>query len=178
MTLFNYPARMVFSILTEVSVTITRPADTTAYTAKDAVADSTSVPTILTFPDVAFANGRGGYIVSARIYTDQVTNVAQYKLHLFNQAPTPINDNAAMTAPLMTDNQTYQGAIIWPAAASEDGSVGAAFAQLTTDVEPISPHMFQCATHSRDLYGMLETLDAFTPASGQTFRVTLGIVQS
>jgi hypothetical protein len=37
---------------------------------------------------------------------------------------------------------------------------------------------FVCASASRDLYGMLETRDAFTPASGQKFTVELTLDQN
>ena len=39
------------------SASFTRPADTTAYAANDAIADSTSEPTLLSFANCANANG-------------------------------------------------------------------------------------------------------------------------
>lgn len=79
------------------AATLTRPADTTAYTAKDAVADSTSAPTVLTFSNLARVNAGSGYIVKARLMTNQSTNTARFRLHLFDTSPTAINDNAAYT---------------------------------------------------------------------------------
>ncbi len=49
------------------SASFTRPADTTAYAANDAIADSTSAPTLLSFANCANANGGQGYIVK-RVY--------------------------------------------------------------------------------------------------------------
>ncbi len=42
------------------SASFTRPADTTAYAANDAVANSTSTPTLLSFANCANANGGQG----------------------------------------------------------------------------------------------------------------------
>ena len=42
-----------------ISASYTRPADTTAYAEGDVLANSTSAATILTFPNVARANGLG-----------------------------------------------------------------------------------------------------------------------
>ena len=63
------------------SVSFTRPADTTAYAANDAIADSTSAPTLLSFADCANANGGQGYIVKTRLLTNQkrVQHVLDYR---------------------------------------------------------------------------------------------------
>ena len=45
------------------SASFTRPADTTAYAANDAIADSTTAPTLLSFANCANAVGGQGYIV-------------------------------------------------------------------------------------------------------------------
>jgi hypothetical protein len=162
----------------ELATTITRPANTTAYTAKDAIADKTAAATILTFTNAAQAAGRGGYVVGATVMTDQTANTAQFKLHLFHTAPgAVVVDNAAMTAPLWTDRASYVGSIIF-AAAAQEGGAGAAFAQLTTGAEPQFPMPFVCAAADSNLYGMLETLDAFTPASAQNFYLVLRIEQN
>lgn len=150
---------------------VTRPANTTLYTALDAIADSASAPTIITFSGAAEKAGRGGKIIGAHIGTDQTANVEVFKLHLFNTAPTPINDNAAMTAPLYADIDIYIGSITFPAAADENAT-GAAFAQSTT------PGLnFITDAAANDIYGMLEGTLGFTPASGQKFYMTLFIEQ-
>lgn len=167
------PGEEVKGRMAAVSATITRPSNTTAYAAKDAIADKTSSATILTFSSVARANGKGGYIVGIRIMTNQIANVAQYKLHLFKNAPTVISDNVAMTAPLFSDASDYLGSITLIAVVSEDGSAGAAYTQQDTTLEPPLSIAYLCDTDDVNIYGMLETLTVFTPASGQKFDIRL-----
>lgn len=150
-----------------VSVEFSRPADTTAYAARDAVANSTSSPTVLTFSNIARVNAGSGYITKARLMTDQSTNTARFRLHLYRTAPTAINDNAAWT--LLWANRANRIGFIDFSALQTEGTGSDAANALNTDIRLA----FVCATASRALYGMLETLDAFTPASGQQFMIEL-----
>lgn len=155
-----------------VSAAFTRPADTTAYAAQDAVADSTSAPTVRTFTAAARVNGGSGYIMKARLMTDQSTNTARLRLHLYNAAPTAINDNAPQTL-LWANRAARVGVITFNALATEaTGSTGAE----TLDIVDRLP--FVCAGGDSNLYGLLETLDTFTPASGQNFYLELTIDQN
>jgi hypothetical protein len=153
--------------MTTAAVTLTRPANTTAYTAKDAVSNSTSSPTVLTFSDLARVNAGSGYIVKARLMTNQSTNTARYRLHLFDTAPTAINDNAAYTL-LWANRATRIGYVDFAACQTEGSGSDAANSRNDTVRLP-----FVCASASRAVYGLLETLDAFTPASGQLFYIAL-----
>ena len=150
-----------------VAASFTRPADTTAYTAKDAVSNSTSAPTVLTFTNLARVNAGSGYIVKARLITNQSTCIARFRLHLFHTAPTAINDNAAYTL-LYTNAAIRLGYIDFPACQTEGSGSDAANAQ--NDTVRLA---FVCAAASRTIYGVLETIDAFTPASAQQFYIEL-----
>jgi hypothetical protein len=174
----NEEPRPVVGNTIEIAATVTRPSNTTAYAAKDTVADETSGATIINFPNAAMEANRGGYITGATIMTDQVANTAQFKLHLFHTTPTVLSDNVAMTAPLFADRAKYIGSITFPAVASEDASAGAAFAQATTTAEPQFPIPFVSATADSDIYAMLETIDSFTPASAQIFYIVLRVEQN
>ena len=150
-----------------VGVELTRPADAIAYAINDAVTDSTSAPTNLTFANLARANGQSGYIVKARIMTDQKDNVAAFRLHLFHTAPTAINDNAAYGV-LYANKSKAVGYIDFPAMTTEDATASdVAFALWTGQLH------FVCAAASRALYGILEAKTVFTPASGQKFYIEL-----
>ena len=69
------------------SASFTRPADTTAYAANDAIADSTSAPTLLSFALYKY-NGGQGYIVKTRLLTNQkrVRHVLDYRFITQHQA--------------------------------------------------------------------------------------------
>ena len=152
--------------LTRTKVERTRPADTTAYAAKDVVADSTATPTVITFPAIVKRNGSEGYIVAARLMTDQSTNTARYRLHLYATAPTPIADNAPF-AMLYANRENRIGFIDFSAMQTEGTGSTAALA-LNTEVR-----LAFRAGATTAIYGVLETLDAFTPASGQKFYIEL-----
>lgn len=154
--------------LVTVSVEVTRPADTTAYAAKDAVDASTSAPAGFVFAGMAGFAGGTGYLVKTVLATDQKTNVARFRLHLFNAAPTYINDNSPYLL-LYANLASRVGTIDFDAAATEDATNStAAISQKVGNLLP-----FVCAAADANLYGILETLDAFTPASGQKFTVKL-----
>ena len=81
-----------------ISTDITRPADTTAYAANDALSDSTSAPTAggFTFTNAGRVSGGSGIITDAFfVTTADAATLLQAELMIFNQAVTAINDNAA-----------------------------------------------------------------------------------
>jgi hypothetical protein len=154
-----------------VGVELTRPADTTAYTALDAISDSTSSPTVVfTFTNLSRTNGVGGYIVKALLLTDQKTCTSRFRLHLFDTAPTAINDNSPYLS-LYANKATKLGTIDFFAVATEDptNSTGA-----STQRDDIRLKYLPTGS-SRTIYGLLETLDAFTPASGQKIYIKLSV---
>jgi hypothetical protein len=167
MSRYNDSLGQVGGHMEPVSATLTRPADTTAYAAKDAVSDSTSAPTVLTFSKLARVQGGSGYIVKARLMTNQSTNVARFRLHLYHTAPTAINDNAAHT--LLWANRAARIGWIDFAACQTEGT-GSDAANALNDTVRLP---FSCADTSRHLYGLLEAIDAFTPASAQVFFIEL-----
>jgi len=154
------------------SATFTRPADTTAYAARDVV--STGAGALLTFANVVATAAGSGTIVKARLMTDQSANTAQYRLHLFHTAPTAIADNAPYTM-LYSNAGNRVGMIDFTACATEGtGSTAAASMRPSSDGNSLPPNLaFKCAAASTTLYGILETLTAFTPASAQNFFVEL-----
>lgn len=144
----------------------TRPANTDAYTALDAISDSTTAPTDLEFT-LTNAPGGSGKILKAKILTDQSTNTSDFRLHLFSAAPTPINDNAAYTL-LYASAASYIGAVTFAAAATEGtGSTAAGSTSTGLNIP------FTCAAGSKKVYGLLESVDGFTPASAQKFHLEL-----
>lgn len=149
------------------AVTLTRPSDTTAYAALDAVSNSTTAPSVLTFASLPRVAGGSGYITKARLMTDQSTNTARFRLHLFHTTPTAINDNAAHT--LLWANRANRIGFIDFVACATEGSGSTAASSLVADARV----GFVTAAGSSSIYGLLETLDAFTPASGQNIYIEL-----
>ena len=159
-----------------VQVAFTRPADQTAYAAKDAVSNSTSAPVALSFTAARVSSG-SGYITKVRLITDQSTNVAQFRLHLFNVTPTPINDNSPYTLLWATRGSRVGFIDVGPLQTEGTGSDSAN--GMNIDVRLA----FACAVGDTNLYCLVETLTAFTPSlgleqSGQNFLIEFGIEQN
>ncbi len=153
-----------------VGVEFTRPADEDPYAALDAVSNSTSEPTIITFANVVPANGGSGYITKVRCFTDKAAAMApRFRVHVYNEAVAAVNDNAAF--PLLFANAAKRvAAIDLSAFRSEGAGSDASAAQNISDRVA-----FACASASRSLFALVETLDAFTPASGQKFYLELSV---
>lgn len=150
-----------------ISVEITRPADTTAYTANDAVNTSTSSPTFITFANAVRTASGTAYITKARLVTNQLGCTAQFRLWLFSaNTATLTNDNTAL-AIMYADAAIRLGYIDFPALAAEGGGTDCATAQV------IDIRMKIAGDASKAVYGLLETKTGFTPASGQKFTVIL-----
>ena len=143
------------------TVEITRPANTTVYTANDVIADVTA--TFIPFLNVAKAIGAGIKIVRVRVQTED-TGVAgkKFNLHLYREAPTFIADNAAF-AINYTNASKRIGAIPVVMGAGNLGTVGMNdYNQLI--INPVA----------RDVYFILETVDGFTPSANSTrFQITI-----
>lgn len=153
---------------TVASVEITRPGDTNAYTAKDVYDASTSAPTGFMFQNVVTKPGGSGVIVKALLATDQKTNTARWRLHLFNTAPTLIVDNGPYLATYASLG-VYQGKIDFDAALTEDATNSTmAYSLVAGYLLPVA-----CAPSATGLVGILEILDGFTPASSQKVTIKL-----
>jgi len=156
----------------QINATFARPADTVAYSAGDAISNSTSAPTVLTFTGIARTSGGTGYITKALAMTDQKANTARLRLHLFSTAPTAINDNQVQTI-LWANRASYLGYIDFAGMATEDATSSTAAASLNT-----SPRLPFTTNGSANIFGLPETLDAFTPASAQNFFFALHAEQN
>jgi hypothetical protein len=143
--------------------TFTRPADTTAYTAKDAVTNSTSAPAVLTFAGAGAGMQRRAFLRGAKLMVDNptITN-GSFRLHLYRTAPTPINDNAAFTQPF-SDAANYLGFV--------DFTLKFEGGTLAYDV--VGNLGLPILANGDDLFGVLEATGAYVPTSAENFRVEL-----
>lgn len=155
-----------------VTASFTRPADANAYSALDAVSNSTSAPAVLTFSNAMRVSSGSGYLTKARLCTDQSTNTARYRLFLFSSAtPTLINDNSPYTM-LWSENAIRIGQVDIPALNTEGTGSTEACGTNIVDRIPL------VASGSANVYGVLETLDSWTPASAENFAITLWVDQN
>ncbi len=149
---------------TVVSAEKTRPANTTGYTANDAIGDTTNW---------AFAVGRtatgSGTIVAATVASDQAAETETLELDLYNANPTDIADNAEATR-LYANQANFVGTVSFGVIAKKTANSNTATGEVTNLNLP-----FKCSAAS-SIYGVLRT-SAFTPASGAKYRVNLSVLQ-
>jgi hypothetical protein len=157
--------------------TLTRPANVTAYTANDAVTDSTTAPAMQEFVVGAVVGG-GGYITGIVIATDAPSIAPRIRAWFTtNSAGLPIgptNDNepAVLDGASLVDAESgILGYIDLPAMIT-DGS-GGSYSQDGSVRMP-----FKCEASDTKIYMQLQTLDAFTPSSAQKIRTILTVEQS
>jgi len=155
----------------QASVTFTRPANTTGYTAGDVVSNSASASTLMEFTNFARSKGGSGYITAALLATDKKSIVPAFRLHLFNSAsPTRAVDNVAHEE-LYADLSKVAGPPIDLDAMTTPADTTNSTLSKTSDGTLRTP--FKCADDSCSLFVLLETLTDFTPASGESFTLIL-----
>jgi hypothetical protein len=160
-----------------VSGSITRPANTTAYAAGDAITDSTSAPTAITFAGCASANGGTGTIYSCQLVdgANQSTK-GQFELWVFagTATPTPDNDNAVFT-PTDAELANLVGIFEFNAWYVGDATSGVGGNCVS---RALNQNMgFDCGASVDDLYGLMVVRNAYTPVSGEVFTFILHVGQ-
>lgn len=154
------------------SITITRPANATAYGAGDVigVADTAVAANagsaILTFSNICAAT-KSAWVTSAdlTINLDAVpAGMTSFTLHLYDASPTAILDNATWDLPA-ADRASYLGYIT----VGTPVDVGSTLFVQAEKVEKA----FACTASSSHLYGQLVTAAGYTPASGGVYKIRL-----
>lgn len=146
------------------AVTITRPANATAYTANDVLGGA------LTFSGVAPAIGGEVQIVSAELEADISaipTGMTSFALYLYSVTPpSAIADNAAFDIPA-GDRSSFIGKI----------SVGTPADEGSTLYIRTNGINAQVSAAGSTIYGYLVTAGGFTPAgNSEVYKVTLHTV--
>ena len=153
------------------SVLFTRPSDTIAYAAQDAVSNSTTAPALLQFTGAARSNNGTGLIVSAR-HLKTGTALANYRLHLYrNNAASPVNDNAQF--PLLFANRSNRIGFI-----DFNHGIGGTGSDSTNALSTFVNVPFVCDAVTSSLFGILTTLTGYTPISGEQHFIELGIIHN
>lgn len=151
---------------------MTRPADTTAYTAGDVVGDVIS-SAALTFSPTGGGQGLGGVLkAGACISSQNAATKPDLQLWLFS-APLAANpaDNAAF-APTDNDMLNFIGRVDFPTGNFKTANAGAAGAGnascIATALElPVPAY----------IYGYLVVQNAYAPIASEVFQINLGLLK-
>jgi len=147
------------SSIKKVSASFSRPANTTAYQAADLVADNATAGNVT---PLAFSVGDGSLTIKTIQITKtdaaDVTN-ADFSLHLFGSEPTVTNGDNGALVHTFTDKFADVDFATMLAASDYSWAVstGLSLSWVATGY----------------IYGLIEADGAYTPASGETFEVTL-----
>jgi hypothetical protein len=150
----------------------TRPADTATYAVGDAVNNSTSSPTIMTFANAVRQNAGGGVIQNVLlVMSTAATLVGDFDLMLFESSITMNNDNAAFSP---RDADAKKCIAVIPLRGAVDASkLGA---NVVYDTGPIS-RSFKAAAGTKSVFGVLVARNAYVPANAEEFTVRLLVLQ-
>ncbi|MHB8124636.1 MAG: hypothetical protein ACYDEJ_03165 [Desulfitobacteriaceae bacterium] len=165
---YSQPVSIVGS-LAKVSASQTRPDNITPYIAGDVV--GTDPATSMTFSSVGTTAGKGFMVVSVDVEIDVASipsGMTGFRLHLYDTAPTAIIDNAAYNLP-SGDRAKYLGNIIL----NTPSDVGDTLWSHTDNINFIA----KLASDSTTLYGILETLGAYTPTALIVKKVILYVME-
>jgi hypothetical protein len=152
------------------TITITRPSNTTAYTAGDVVG-STGGSAILTLSGIGPS---AGYILiqsAALIFSDSTVpaGMGAFRIHFYNASPTAIADNAPFDL-VSGDRAAYMGYI--DLSAPQDlGST------IYTQVD-YPGRLIKLAAASTTLFTEIETRGAYTPVSASTVELRVSTLEA
>lgn len=152
------------------TATITRPSNTTLYTAGDVVGD-TSGSAIITLTN---AGPSGGFVLlqsASLVFSDSVVpaGMAAFRIHFYSAAPTAIADNAPFDL-VSGDRANYMGYIDMPTPQDFGSS-------LYTQVD-YSGRLIKLATASTTLFAEIETRGGYTPVSASTVTLRINTLEA
>jgi hypothetical protein len=152
------------------TATITRPSNTTAYTAGDVVGDTGGSAII----SLTAAGPTAGFVLIQSIslvFSDSTvpSGMGAFRVHMYSASPTAIADNAAFDL-LSGDRATYMGYIDLPAP-QDLGST------IYTQVD-YPGRLIKLAAASTTLFVEIETRGAYTPVSASTVSIRMNLLEA
>lgn len=152
----------------DVSVSVTRPDNTDAYTANDVIGDSTSTTAALEFAYIGGSNSgnRSVLITGAELEIDAsavISGETSYRLYLYNVTPpSALADNAAFDIPA-GDRASFLGYVDL----GTPIDLGSTLYVQTLDINK------QVPSETVSIFGYLVTINAYTPTAERVYKVTL-----
>lgn len=151
-------------------VEFTRPSNTTAYAAGDAVTNNATTTVPMDFTGLARYSKGSGYIVGARLVSNEKSETTSWRVHLYNVSTATIAADNAQWVDMYADVAKKIGWITLPAMSTPADS-STSDVSRTQDFTIRIP--FRSSASDQSIYAVLECLDIWTPASGTKFTLTL-----
>lgn len=161
--------------LAAISANFTRPSNTTQYAVGDLIANNTAAASVVPLSWAASPQRAGFYVVGVRLHkSDHDLTSAQFRIHLYKASPTftSAGDNGVFSTVVATGNSDWLG--------SFDGTMVASHADGDSVVcvpteGVILPAALAAGT---TIYGLIEALATYTPASAEVFTAELIVEQN
>lgn len=152
------------------TVTITRPSNTTAYSAGDVVGD-TSGSAIITLSSIGPTNGFVLIQSVALMFSDSSvpSGMSSFRVHFYTASPTAIADNAVFNIP-SGDRAGYAG-FVDLATPTDMGS------SLYVQADYCG-RLVRLAAASTSLFALIETRGAYTPVSASTVELRVATLEA
>ena len=152
------------------TATITRPSNTTAYTAGDVVGDTGGSAII----SLTAAGPTAGFVIIqsvSLVFSDSSvpSGMGAFRVHLFSTSPTAIADNAPFDL-TSGDRATYMGYVDFPAPQDLGSSI-----YTQTDYPG---RLIKLAAASTTLFVEIETRGAYTPVSASTVSIRMNLLEA
>lgn len=150
------------------TATITRPANTTAYAAEDALAATTPAVGGSVITGAARASGGSGVITDVIVeMSTKAATALQGELWVFDTTVTEIADNAAFS---ISDTDAAKVVAIIPFTCDRSGGLN-----YLAHVQNLAAG-FTCVG-SANLYALVKVINAYTPASAEVLTMRFKIAQ-
>jgi len=164
-----------------ISGSFARASGSVVYSIGDEICNSTTASSVvlIEFQNAARVNGGSGYVVGVKITTNVKSLTPSIRLHLYNASnPTVAGDNN-LHVEKYADLAKRLGYMDMPAMTTAADTANSDMSR-TTDFggQTNGIHAIAATAGTRSIYGLLETLTAFTPTTLQEFTVTLLIDQN
>jgi hypothetical protein len=152
------------------TATITRPSNTTAYTAGDVVGDTGGSAII----SLTSAGPTAGFVLVqsvSLVFSDSVvpSGMGAFRIHMYSASPTAIADNAAFDL-VSGDRAIYMGYIDLPAPLDFGSTI-----YTQTDYPG---RLIKLAAASTTLFAEIETRGAYTPVSASTVSLRINTLEA
>ncbi len=153
-------------MIKEITTSVTRPNNTTAYTAGDVI--GTAASQVLTFNNVStpFVQG-SGWVANATVLSSAApTTLPSLELWLFKVAPAAAADNSAWA---VTDAELLNLIAVLPLATTYVGLASGNHVQQSANTIA----GFTLPSGSDTIYGVLVVRNAYTPVASEVYKVKI-----
>lgn len=151
-----------------------RPANTTAYSIGDLVADNVTAGSVTPITIAAARINAGtGSIVRCRLSTNKtgLAGTEVFRVHLFKNAPTVANGDNGVFLPAGIAAIHLGYFEITLESVFSDGAKGIAMPAVGSQI------VFDAGAGTQNIFALIEARTTYTPASGETFTVALEVLR-